>query len=70
MGKGKNSSTATKKVTEERVLEVSEMAAAAQIWPVPVMKLKHLLRLHEQGNLLEQKLGEWKAPGEHRIPNL
>ena len=47
MGKGKNSSIATKKTTEKRVLEVPEMATAAQIWPVPVMKPKHLLKLHE-----------------------
>jgi len=46
------------------------MAAAAQIWPASVTKPKHLLKLHEQGYLPEQKLEEWKAPGENRIPNL
>ena len=46
------------------------MAAAIQIWPAPITKPKQLLKLHEQGYLLEHKLGEWKAPGEHRIPNL
>jgi len=70
MGKSKNSSTAAKKVTKKRALEVPEMAAAAQIWPAPTIKPKHLLTLHEQGYLPEQKLGEWKAPVEHRIPNL
>jgi hypothetical protein len=34
------------------------------------MKKKHLQKLHEQGLLREQNLGEWKAPREHRIPNL
>jgi hypothetical protein len=70
MGKGKNSSTTTKKTAEKRVLEVPEMAAAAQIWPAPSTKPKHLQKLHEQGYLLDQKLGEWKALGEHRIPNI
>ena len=70
MGKGKNSSVTAKKVTEKRALEVPKMAAAAQIWPTPVTKPKHLLKLHEQGYLLEQKLGEWKVSREHHIPNL
>ena len=70
MGKGKNPSAAAKKVAEKRALEVPEMAAAAQIWLAPTTKPKHLLKLHEQGYLPKQKLGEWKAPGEHRIPNL
>jgi hypothetical protein len=34
------------------------------------MKPKHLQKLREQGYLPDQKLGEWKVPGEHRIPNL
>jgi len=46
------------------------MAAVAQIWPVPSTKPKHLQKLHDQGYLPDQKLGEWKAPGEHLIPNL
>ena len=62
MGKSKNSSAAAKKVAEKRVLEVPEMAVAAQIWPAPITKPKHLLKLHEQGYLPEQKLGEWKVP--------
>ena len=70
MSKGKNSSVATKKVAKKRALEVPEMATTAQIWPALITKLKHLLKLHEQGYLPEQKLGEWKAPGEHHIPNL
>ena len=71
MGKGKNpSATAKKKVAEKRALEVSEMAAASQIWPAPSTKPKHLQKLCDQGYLPDQKLGEWKAPGEHRIPNL
>jgi hypothetical protein len=51
-------------------MEVLEMNVAALIWPAPTTKKKHLQRLHEQGLLPKQKLGEWKAPGEHRIPNL
>ena len=70
MGKGKNPSTATKKVAEKRALEVLEMAAATQIWPSPSTKPKHLQKLHDQGYLPDQKLGEWKAPDEHHIPNL
>jgi len=70
MGKGKNLSAATKKVAEKRTLEVPEMAAAAQIWPTPSIKPKHLQKLYDQGYLPDQKLGEWSAPGEHRIPNL
>ena len=70
MGKSKNSSAATKKVIEKRALEVPKRVVAAQIWPAPTTKPKHLLKLHEQGYLLEQKLGEWKAPGEQRISNL
>lgn len=46
------------------------MATAAQIWPAPVTKACHLQCLREQGYLPEQKLGEWKAAGEHRISNL
>ena len=65
MGKGKNL-----RITEKRALEVPEMAAVAQIWPVPSTKPKHLQKLHDQGYLPDQKLGEWKAPGEHLIPNL
>ena len=42
MGKGKNSSATTKKTVEKRVLEVPEMAAAAQIWSAPIRKPKHL----------------------------
>ena len=70
MGKGKNPSAATMKVAEKRALEVPEMAAVAQIWLAPSMKPKHLQKLHDQGYLLNQKLGEWKVPSEHRIPNL
>ena len=62
MGESKNSSTTTKKAADKRVLEVPEIAAAAQIWPAPITKPKHLLKLHEQGYLPEQKLGEWKVP--------
>ena len=51
MGKGKNSSATTKKTIEKRVLEVPEMVAAAQIWPTPSMKPKHLQKLCEQGYL-------------------
>jgi len=51
MGKGKNSSTTTKKTTEKRALEVPEMAIAAQIWLAPSTKAKHLKRLREQGYL-------------------
>ena len=53
-------SSAAKESTEKEVLEVPEMATAVQVWPAPVTK----------GYLPEQKLGEWKATGEHRIPNL
>ena len=42
MGKGKNPSAAAKKVAEKRALEVPEMAVAAQIWPTPSAKPKHL----------------------------
>jgi hypothetical protein len=70
MGRSKSSSAASKKVDKKQAMEVPEMAITALIWPTPTMKKKHLQRLHEQGLLLEQKLGEWKAPGEHRIPNL
>lgn len=37
---------------------------------MPITKARHLQRLRDQGYLPDQKLGEWKAPGEHRIPNL
>ena len=70
MGKGKNLSTTAKKVAKMRALEVPQMAAAAQIWPTPSMKPKHLQKLRDQGYLPNQKLAEWKTPGEHRIPNL
>ena len=70
MAKSKNLSAATKKVVEKRALEVPKMAITAQIWLASVTKPKHLSKLHEQGYLPEQSLGEWKAPGEHRIPNL
>ena len=70
MGKEKNLSPAAKKSIEKRALEVPEMAAAAWIWPMPSTKPKHLQKLHDHGYLLDQKLGEWKAPREHRIPNL
>ena len=46
------------------------MVVAAQIWPAPTTKPKHLLKLHEQGYLPKQKLGELKVPGEHRVPIL
>jgi len=45
MGKGKNLSTAAKKVVEKRALEVPEMATAVQIWPAPSTKPKHLQKL-------------------------
>ena len=70
MGKGKNPSTAAKKSAEKRALEVPEMATAAQIWPTLSTKPKHLQKLHDQGYLPDRKLGEWKAPREHCIPNL
>ena len=70
MGKSKNSSAAAKKVIEKRALEVPKMVVAAQIWPAPTTKPKHLLKLHEQGYLPKQKLGEWKVPREHHIPIL
>ena len=70
MGKGKNPSATAKKVAEKMALEAPKMAVGTQIWPAPVTKPKHLLKLHEQGYLSEQKLREWKASGEHRIPNL
>jgi hypothetical protein len=58
------------KAAEKQAMEVPEMATAALIWLAPTTKKKHLQRLHEQRLLSKQKLGEWKAPGEHRIPNL
>ena len=70
MGKGKNPSVAAKKVVEKRALEVPEMATATHIWLAPSTKPKHLQKLHDQGYLPDQKLGEWKAPSEHHIPNL
>ena len=47
MGKGKNPSATAKKVAEKRALEVPEMAAAAQIWPAPSTKPKHLQKLRD-----------------------
>ena len=29
-----------------------------------------LIKLHEDGLLLEKSLAEWKAPGNHRVPEL
>ena len=49
MGKGKNSSTAAKKTTEKRALDVPEMATVTQIWPVPSTKSKHLQKLLSRG---------------------
>ena len=57
MGKGNNPSAAAKKVAEKRALEVSEMAAASQIWPAPSTKPKHLQKLCDQGYLPDQKHG-------------
>ena len=51
MGKGKNLSTAAKKVVEKRALEVLEMDAIAQILPSPSTKPKHLQMLYDQGYL-------------------
>jgi hypothetical protein len=65
MGRCKSSSAASKKATKKQVMEVLEMAVNTLIWPAPTTKKKHQQRLHEQGLLPEQKLGEWKAPGEH-----
>ena len=59
MGKGKNPSAASKKSTKKRALEVPKMAAAAQIWPAPSTKPKHLQKFRDQGYLSDQKLGEW-----------
>ena len=70
MGKSKKSSIAAKKVAENRMFEVPEMTTAAQIWLALTTKPKHLLKLHEQGYLPKQKLGEWKVPREHHIPIL
>jgi hypothetical protein len=58
MERSKSSSIASKKAAEKQVMEVPEMAVVALIWPAPITKKKHLQKLHEQGLLLEQKLGE------------
>jgi len=49
MGKGKNSSTAAKKTTEKRALDVPEMDTVTQIWPVSSTKSKHLQKLLSRG---------------------
>jgi hypothetical protein len=70
MGRSKSLSATSKKAIKKQAMEVPEMATATLIWPSPTTKKKHLQRLLEQGLLLEQKLKELRAPGEHRIPNL
>lgn len=57
------------KVTAASNIELLAMAAEAKIWPEPSLKKVDLKRLHDEGYLLREELGEWKAPGRHRVPS-
>jgi hypothetical protein len=44
------------------------MEAALVAWEESRITKKHLAKLHADGLLPDEVLGEWKAPINHRIP--
>lgn len=44
--------------------------AELHIWEESTVKEEALEKMHEDGLLPEKTLGEWKAPGNHRVPEL
>ena len=59
-----------KKGSQKQAGGADPYAAEMQIWEESTGREAALEKLHSDGLLPEKQLGEWKAPGNHRVPVL
>ena len=73
MGKSKKTAVAATPTPKggKRQTSIADLyAVEMHIWEESTVKKEMLIKLHEDGLLSEKHLGEWKAPGNHRVPEL